>query len=287
MSHPFGELSAQRKALGAALRRLRRAAGLSGEQIAERVGLSQSQVSRIELGDRAAPAAVAERWARAAEAADQDMAEVLALAEAAATQAISWRRAMTRGLGRLQQDTQEVEATAATILNWQPLGIPGLMQVPEYARRLFAAGYPSPGEQDVAAGVAARMARQVILYEESGRFEFVMTSASLYWRPGPVSMMRAQLDRVSTIAALGNVTVGIIPLGTEVTAWCDHGFDIFDDRGEAGLPVVHVENLTSALNVEDPEDVAAYRDAFSRLREAAVTGEEARHLIAAAATEFA
>src|SRR4029077_9456122 len=101
------------------------------------------------------------------EAADQDMAEVLALAEAAATQGISWRRAMTRGLGRLQQDTQEGEAPAATILNWQPLGIPGLMQVPEYARRLFAAGYPSPGEQDVAAGAAGRGARRGVLPGES------------------------------------------------------------------------------------------------------------------------
>ena len=50
--------------------------------------------------------------------------------------------------------------------------------------------------------------------------------------------------------------------------------------------MVHVENLTSALNVEDPEDVAAYRDAFSRLRAAAVTGDEARRLIAAAAAEL-
>jgi transcriptional regulator with XRE-family HTH domain len=286
MTHPFGELSAQRKHLGEALRRLRRAAGLSGQQIAERVNLSQSQVSRIELGQQPASAAMAQRWAQATGASGDALAEVMELAEEAATQAVSWRKAMTRGLGRLQQDTRAVEAAAGTILNFQPLGIPGLLQVPEYARRLFAAGYPPPGEHEVAAGVAARMDRQVILFEESKSFVFIMTGASLYWRPGPASMMRAQLDRVSTVSALGNVTVGIIPLGTEVTAWCDHGFDIFDDRGDAGGPVVHVETLTSALNVEDPEDVAAYLDVFGRLRAAAVTGEDARQFIAAAAAEL-
>jgi transcriptional regulator with XRE-family HTH domain len=286
MTHPFGELSAQRRHLGAALRRLRREARLSGQQIADVVGLSQSQVSRIELGEQAASADVAERWAQATGATDDALAEVRELAETAATEAVSWRKAMARGLGRLQQDTRDVEASAATIRNFQPLGIPGLLQVPEYARRLFAAGYPPPSEQEVAAGVAARMDRQVILYQESKTFVFIMAAASLYWRPGPPGMMRAQLDRVNAVAALSNVTVGVIPLGAEIAAWCDHGFDIFSDRGEAAGPVVHVETLTSALNVADPEDVAAYEDAFSRLRAAAVTGDEARHLITEAAASL-
>jgi transcriptional regulator with XRE-family HTH domain len=286
VTHPFGELSAQRKHLGEALRRLRLDAGLSGQQIAEHVNLSQSQVSRIELGQQPASPEMAERWARATGASQDAAAEVVELAETVATQAISWRQAMRRGLGRLQQDTRAMEASAGTILNFQPLGIPGLLQIPEYARRLFAAGYPKPRPEDVAAGVAARIDRQVILFEESKTFVFIMTGASLRWRPGPASMMRAQLDRVSTVSALGNVTVGIIPLGTEVDVWCDNGFDIYDNRGDAGGPVVHVETLTSALNVDGPEDVAAYLDVFSHLRAAAVTGEDARRLIAAAAAEL-
>jgi transcriptional regulator with XRE-family HTH domain len=236
VTHPFGELSAQRKHLGEALRRLRRTAALSGEQIAARVGLSQSQVSRIEIGQQPASPEVAERWAQATGASQDAVGEVIELAETVATQAISWRQAMRRGLGRLQQDTRDMEATAGTILNFQTLGIPGLLQVPEYARRLIAAGYPKPTPEDVA-----------------------------------------------TVSALGNVTVGIIPLGTEVDACCDHGFNIYDDRGDAGGPVVHVETLTSAVNVEDPEDVGAYRDVFSHLRAAAVTGDDARHLIEEAA----
>jgi hypothetical protein len=96
-----------------------------------------------------------------------------------------------RGLVKLQQDSRQAEARAATILNYQPLGIPGLLQVPEYSRRLIAAGYPRRGSQEVAAAVKARMDRQVILYDESRHFEFVMGAASLYWRPGPASLMRA------------------------------------------------------------------------------------------------
>jgi transcriptional regulator with XRE-family HTH domain len=283
VSHPFGELSAQRQHLGAALRRLRVAAGLSGEQIAEHTGISQSRVSRIELGQQSIPVAVAESWARAAGAEGLDLVAVIELAGAAATQTISWRKAVTRGLVRLQQDSQQAEASAATILNYQPLGIPGLLQVPEYSRRLFAAGYPRRSPEEVAAAVKARMDRQVILYEESRRFEFVMGAAALYWRPGPASLMRAQLDRVSAVAALANVTVGVIPLGAEVAGvWCDHSFNIFDDRADGQDPFVHAETLTTPVNVTDPADVAAYQDAFRRLQDAAVTGRDARQLIAEA-----
>jgi len=286
MTHPFGELSAQRQHLGAVLRRLRVAAGLSGEQIAERTGISQSRASRIELGQQSVPLAVAERWAKAAGAKGPVLAGVMELAEAAATHTISWRKAVTRGLGKLQQDSREAEASATTILNYQPLGIPGLLQVPEYSRRVLAAGYPPRGPEEIAAAVAARMDRQVILYEETRHFEFVMAGAALYWRPGPPTLMRAQLDRVSTIAALSNVTVGVIPLSTEVTAWCDHGFNILDDRGDGKDPVVHVETLTTPVNVTDPDDVAAYQDVFSHLRAVAVTGADAQQLIAKAAQAF-
>lgn len=234
----------------------------------------------FELGQQSIPVAVAEAWVRAAGAEGPDLAAVIELAEAAATQTISWRKAVTRGLVRLQQDSRQAEASAATIRNYQTLGIPGLLQVPEYSRRLLAAGYPRPGPEEVAAAVKARMDRQVILYDESRCFEFVMGAAALYWRPGPASLMRAQLDRVSIVAGLANVTVSVIPLGTEVAdVWCDHSFNIFDDREDAQDPFVHAETLTTPVNVTDPADVAAYQDAFRRLQDAAVTGDNARQLI--------
>jgi transcriptional regulator with XRE-family HTH domain len=273
VSHPFGEQSAQRHNLGAALRRLRVAAGFSGEQIAGRTGISQSRVSRIELGQQSIPVAVAETWAKAAGADGEALAALIELAEAAATQTSSWRG---RGLVRLQHDSRQAEVGAATILNYQPLGIPGLLQVPEYSRRLFATGYPRRGPEEVAAAVKARMDRQVILYDETRHFEFVIGAAALYWRLGPAALMRAQLDRLSGVTGLANVTIGIIPLGAEVAdVWCDHSFNILDGPD----PLAHVETLTTPVNVTDPADIDAYREVFRRLQAATVTGDDARRLI--------
>ena len=275
--HPFGELTARRQELGAALRGLRKSAGLSGEQIAEAAGISQSRVSRIELGQQAVAPEVVGRWADACGAAAR-RDDLVALAEAAATDAVSWRKAMTRGLAQLQQDSQDLEATATVVLNFQSIQIPGLLQVPEYARRVFAAGHPA-GQVDIAAAVAARMNRQAILYDESKRIEFVLAEAALRWRMGPASLARAQIDRISTVSALGNITVGIIPQAAEANAWHDHGFNILDGRGDAGDAVVHVETLTSGLTITDPVDVGVYKETFTRLRTLAVTGDHVRALL--------
>jgi hypothetical protein len=49
LSFAFGKNTAQQRALGVVLRRLRKAAGLSGPVLARRLGVSQSQLSRVEL----------------------------------------------------------------------------------------------------------------------------------------------------------------------------------------------------------------------------------------------
>ena len=90
--------------------------------------------------------------------------------------------------------------------------------------------------------------------------------------------MLAQLDRIAAFAGLETVTVGLIPLDGQVDTWHEHGFDLVDDRVEDD-PVVHVETQTSQVTTTDPVEVAFYREAFVRLREAALHGPEADELL--------
>ncbi len=263
--------------LGLALRGLRLDAGLTGQQLADRTALSQSTVSRIELGQAMPSLSDIEGWGKATGAPAGQLAEIRALAEAAAVEAISWRRAERRGLPALQQDVADLEATAATLLNFQPVIVPGLLQTAEYARRVVLSGYPG-GRSDIGAAVASRMERQEILYDEAKRLEFVIAEAALRWRIGPPPMMLAQLDRIASLATLANVSIGVIPQAAEVTAWHIHGFAILDDRA-GGSPVVRVETLTTGLSVTGPGDVERYRQAFTLLRESAMFGDEAQQLI--------
>jgi transcriptional regulator with XRE-family HTH domain len=276
--HPFGELSSQRRRLGEALRAARAHAGLSGDGLAERLGISQSRVSRIELGQQAAPTDLVRRWAEVAETSEDRAAELVRLAEAAGTEAVVLRTVRPRGLAQLQRDSLEFEAAAETILEFDPVIVPGLLQVPEYARRIFTAGKPLCDTAEVAAAVAGRMDRQLVLYEGTTRFEFVITEAALRWWVGPPKVILAQLDRITALAGLETVYVGVIPLNTEVGTWHEHGFAVFEDRSDDD-PAVIIETHTSQVTTTDPAEVAFYRDAFARLREAALHGPEADALL--------
>lgn len=271
--HPFGELSNQRRQLGQALRTARANAGLSGEQLAKRLGISQSRVSRIELGQQAASVDLVRQWAELTGVPEKRRAELVEQAEAASTESVVLRTARPRGLTQLQHDSREFEATAATILEFDPVLVPGLLQVPEYARRIFVAGKPLHSTAEIASAVAGRMGRQLMLYEGITRFEFVVTEAALRWWIGPPNVMLAQLDRITALAGLETVQIGVIPLDTEVGTWHEHGFAVFEDRPEDD-PAVTIETQTSQVTTTDPAEVAFYRDAFARLRETALHGPE-------------
>lgn len=272
-----GNTSPPLRHLGLALRGLRLDAGLTGQQLAEQAGLSQSTVSRIELGQAMPSLADVERWAYVTRASSNQLAELRALAEAAAVETITWRKVIRRGLPDLQQDVRELEHDAATILNFQPTIIPGLLQTADYARRIVQSGYPE-GRPDIGTAVDSRLERQAILYDETRHLEFVVAEAALRWRIGPRHTMLAQLDRIATVATLPSVTIGIIPQNAEVPAWHIHGFTILDDR-PAGPPIVRVETLTTGLSISDGPSVERYRQAFRLLKEAAVSGRQAERIL--------
>jgi hypothetical protein len=63
----------------------------------------------------------------------------------------------------------------------------------------------------------------------------------------------------------------------ELQVWHTHHFTLYDYR--EGGPLVHVERLEGGSNFRDPEDVAAYAEAFKRLLEAAVVDRAAVELL--------
>ncbi|MGH3923369.1 MAG: Scr1 family TA system antitoxin-like transcriptional regulator, partial [Pseudonocardiaceae bacterium] len=136
------------------------------------------------------------------------------------------------------------------------------------ARRVFTLADVT-GQRDIPAAVTARLERQQSLYDETRRFEFVLTEAALRWRPGPPSMQLGQLGRIASLDSLPSVKIGVIPFTAEATTLHPETFTILD--GEDTL--VLVETVTAELAVRDPRDVAAYVDIFGRLREQAVFGE--------------
>lgn len=269
---------AQRQRLGAELSRLRRLAGVSGRDMARRIGASQAHVSRVEAGKAVPTLPQVRAWADACEVPQDGRRALVALTEAALNEFDSWQARDGAQLAAMQRDVGGLEAEAGLSRHFQPAMVPGLLQTAEYARQVLAIT-DIHGWGDHAAAIAARMERQQILYKPGRRFEFLLAEAAVRLRLGPPHVMRGQTARIRTVMSLSNVDIGIVPLGADakVIPWCS--FHLYDDLPGGQLPFVAMELPHGRLTVSDPAGVAVYVEQLGAIRQAAVHGGEAERLL--------
>jgi transcriptional regulator with XRE-family HTH domain len=131
------------------LRRARSAAGLTQDQLAERVGYSPSLVAHVETGSRAPSLDFARRGDEALGTGGL-LARLQPFVRSEAYPA--WFR-----------DWVEVEREAVSLRWFEPLLIPGLLQTEEYARAVLAAAHPASPEEEVERLVKAARRPRVVL----------------------------------------------------------------------------------------------------------------------------
>lgn len=84
--------------------------------------------------------------------------------------------------------------------------------------------------------------------------------------------MVGQLDRLVATAGPANVDLGVVPLRVPMPVFPLSGFWLLDDS-------VLIETLTGVQQLDGPDEVAVYVEAFERLRDAVAIGPRAVALI--------
>ncbi|MYZ38345.1 helix-turn-helix transcriptional regulator [Streptomyces sp. MnatMP-M17] len=269
-----------RAALGARLRELRAEAGLTGKDLAAKLGWQPSKVSRLEHGKQTASAEDLAAWAEATGVASQT-ADLESRRRGLESQQRSWRRQLVAG-HRSVQDRYVVEyQRTATVRGYEATVIPGLFQTPDYARHLLiqnAKLMRSP--RDTEEAVHARMKRQEVLYQVGKLFRVLIWEGALHALICTPPVMAAQLDRLIGLIGMSTVELGIVPLGAPLPLTPKHGFWIFDEGR------VVVETINTELQYEAPEDVELYGRVWDALNASAAHGAPAHRLIARARSVF-
>jgi transcriptional regulator with XRE-family HTH domain len=272
-----GEWLTQPGGLAERLRRLRRSAGLTGDQLASRLGWARTKVPKIENGHQMPTEEDVTGWVEACGQPADVAAEYLDLLTRAQTQYRRWKHELRQGHATLQISWDRLVRQARTVRNFEIVVIPGLLQTPEYARYRAVEAVRNYGaaEDGIDEAVTMRMRRQEVLYEPGRTFEFVTTEAALRIGACPAEAMIGQLDRLSVLSQLPNITFGIIPLGVPLPAMPQNPFIILDDRV---IAETHGSEATIGGN-----EVEMYRRLADALVAEAVTGSDARALITSAA----
>lgn len=272
----------RRQRLGAELKALRIAHGMTGEQVAARLGwLSNSKVSRLELGQSRPNLADILDMLDMYGVSGAKREELIAVARDAANISGWWRS--IAGMGPRQKSYIEIETGAAEIRQFHHSLIPGLLQTAEYGRARVESVRDLYGNLDLAAEVRARQERQrVLTREEPPRYETVIEEVALKRKVAPADVMRAQVHQLAKLSELPNVTIRVLPTTAKVADfYVPHSaFSLYRFGDPLDPETVVLETLTSDVHLRDEEDVALYKQVFGWVRDAALSPEESADLLA-------
>jgi transcriptional regulator with XRE-family HTH domain len=257
--------------VGAVLRQLRRRLGLSGQALADRVGMSQAKVSRIENGVVGADPADVLALARALEMSEDEANELILRVEHQADRPVPEWLPVPADVAARQRDMAHLEMSTTEFRVFQPTLVFGLLQTSEYARAILSTVQSgrSPGSHnDVAAAVTARVRRHEILEDGSRSFDFLMTETVLRNRLCQPHDMVAQIERLREAATRPNIALRIIPADISWPMPPYHGFELMDDRR------ILVDLFNTTLMARRQQIVRAYRQIFDTLRVGSTTDIE-------------
>jgi transcriptional regulator with XRE-family HTH domain len=275
----------RRRRLALELRRLREAARLTCEEVAEHLECSASKISRVETGR--------------VSVSPRDVRDMLELYGVPADQRESLvqlaRDSRQKGWWHAYSDTMQpqmatyigLESAASEIRIYEVSLIPGLLQTEDYARAVIRAGMVNSPAEDIERRVALLMARQpAVVRDDPPKVWAVLDEAALRRRVGGSGLMRLQLEHLLAQAALPNVAVQVIPFAGGAHPAMGRPFIILVFPERVDTDVVYLEDLTSALYLEDVAEVDRYNVFFNHLRATALSFDDSAALITSVLKEM-
>jgi transcriptional regulator with XRE-family HTH domain len=225
--------------IGAELRRLRMAGGLTGMELATRTGVGQATVSRVERGQRVAGPDVVVRLFTALRLKAPELTRHSAAAREAYRAQAPTRVDSGASFRRLV--ALEREQHARVVRGFEPAVIPRLLRT-----------------------ASARQA--TVLEKEDRRFTFVLTEAVIRTRP-------SQLEYLLAVARRPNVRLGVVSLTAHGPPLPLHGFTLYDNAA------VVLETYTRELTLYAEREVHEYIRIFKNFEQSAIFGTQAQKLI--------
>lgn len=258
---------------GAELRRARTAAGLSQEQLGQRVGYSGAQVGKVETGERAPSPDFAHRCDAALPQMGGLFARIYELA-----------RRWDGGYPSWFAEWIEAERQATSVSWWEPLLIPGLVQTADYARALFEAWRSAGSEDELDQLVSARMERQAIFEQPRPPSLWVIVDeAVLHRRIGGEKVMRDQLSHLAEISQRPKITIQVVPGEVGAHVGLLGAFAIAAVDSTPGI--VYMESPDQGQTHRNHQVVAKICETFDTLRAEALPRGASRELIRKVAEE--
>ncbi|MEJ8635612.1 helix-turn-helix transcriptional regulator [Streptomyces sp. NPDC006475] len=275
----------RRRRLGQELRRLRELKGMTAEEVAERLLVSQSKISRLENGRRSISQRDVRDLCGVYEVDDHRIVDSLMQMAKDSRQQGWWH-----AFGDIPYSVYiGLETDAASLRVYEPQVVPGLLQTRQYAEALIAGALPETGTTDIDKRVSVRLRRQDRIKESDHplRLWVVIDEAALRRLVGGKNLMREQLEHLVELSQLPHVTVQVLPFEMGAHPGINGQYAILEFPDASDSSVVYIEGVTSDLYLEKANDVQKYSVMYEHLRAQALNVDQTRAFIADIAKDYA
>jgi transcriptional regulator with XRE-family HTH domain len=276
----------RRRRLGSELRKLREDHSIKLEEVAERLGVAASTLSRIETGK--APTKSVYLTA---------MLEMYGVSDPAQRQVLvdMAREGHRKGWWSVYDDVLPtgfgiyvgLEAEAAGLRSFEGEVVQGLFQTPDYARAILREVQVRDTDDQIERLVDLRMKRQEVLDRTPPLDVWMILDEAVVRRTiGGPGVMRDQLARLVEASKKPNVTLQVLPFASGSHAGLRGPFSILEFPERADSDVAYVESVAGIIYLEKEREVRTCAEAFDRLRAAALSPGQSTDLIYDAAKEL-
>ncbi|MGF1426089.1 helix-turn-helix domain-containing protein [Kitasatospora sp. LaBMicrA B282] len=274
----------RQRRLGAELRKLRLAAGVTTDYAAGLLGLDRTKISNMESGVRAI---TAERVRTlTSNYACMEPVYVDALVDMADSKESGWWEEYRGTLPSGLLDIAEVEWHAARVQTWQAVHLPGLLQSEDYARAVFGAGLPPMSRLEVELRVNNRLERQRVL-ERDKPLPYVgyIHEAALRMQFGGRQVTRAQLEYLCEVSTRENITLRVLTVECGAFPGAGHAL-LYAEGVVPQLDTVQLDSAHGPVFTHAEAQLAKYRMHLAWMSEVALPPEESREFIHSIAREL-
>ncbi|MFF7339444.1 helix-turn-helix domain-containing protein [Streptomyces sp. NPDC008163] len=271
----------RRRRLGQELRRLREIKGMTAEEVAERLLVSQSKISRLENGRRSISQRDVRDLCGVYEVEDRRVVESLMQMAKDSRQQGWWH-----AFGDIPYSVYiGLETDAASLRVYESLIVPGLLQTREYAQAAIEGMWPEATPTEIDKRIQIRIKRQDRLTDpvEPLRFWAVIDEAVLRRVVGNPQVMADQLRHLAELSQLPHVTLQVLPYTVGAHPGMYGSYTILEFQEDMDASVVYLEGITSDLYLEKAPDVQSYAVMYEHLRAKALSAEQSRAYILQAA----
>jgi transcriptional regulator with XRE-family HTH domain len=262
---PGSSPTALRILLGAQLRQLREAKGLTRAAAGYTIRASESKMSRLELGRVSFKERDISDLLMLYGVEDPDHRDELLSLAKQANQPGWWHR-YSDILPSWFDAYVGLEETATLIRTYEGHVVPGLLQTEDYARAVMLAGLRGEPDEETKRWLKLRMDRQGLLTRsDPPRLWAVVDEAALRRPVGGPEVMRTQLEHLIAATKLPNVTLQVAPFRAGAHAALGLPFVILRFADPELPDMVYLEQFTSGLWIDKREEVDSYAQVMDRL----------------------